>query len=47
VGQVAVFPGAQLCNSNVTADIQASAKVACPAPQLLASGVAPTWPPAT
>jgi hypothetical protein len=46
VGQVAVFPGAPLCNSNVTADIQASAKVACPAPQLLASGVAPTWPPA-
>ena len=45
VGQNEVFPGAALCNSNVTADITAGAKVACPAPKLLASGVAPTWPP--
>jgi hypothetical protein len=48
VGQVAVFPGAPLCNNNVTTPdgTGLTTGVACPAPSLLVAGTAPTWPPA-
>jgi hypothetical protein len=44
VGQNTVFPSAQLCNSNVTADIQSGVLVACPAPALLPKGVSVEFP---
>jgi hypothetical protein len=47
LGQATVFPGAAQCNA-LAADASGALPTgqACPAPQLLAAGVAPTWPPA-
>jgi solute carrier family 20 (sodium-dependent phosphate transporter) len=46
VGQVAVFPGAPLCNPADAAGISANNLVKCPAPNFLGSAFTPNWPPA-